>query len=319
MKILFLGTSSGVPSKQRNVTAIALREEKGKGWYLIDCGEATQHQMLHTNLSIIALKAVFITHVHGDHCYGLPGLLASAAMAGRTKPLTIIAPKEIEGWLNATRDFTGFHLPFALQFVDSHQLPQVELDAFNVSTHQLEHPVPSYGYCFTERYVESKLNFAKLEADGIPKGELYGQIKRGQNITRNGKTIQASDYLLPQATPRKIVIAGDNGNPSLLADAAIGATVLVHESTYTKDIAMKVGDQYGHSYAELTASFAEQVGVKNLILTHFSPRYQAHPQAKPSIVDVENEAAMHYSGALFMAKDFAEFALAKNGVLSAVE
>nr|MCH1932376.1 MBL fold metallo-hydrolase [Shewanella shenzhenensis] len=83
MKLQFLGTSAGVPTKQRNVTGLALSESEGKGWYLIDCGEATQHQLLHTHLTLNTLKAIFITHVHGDHSYGLPGILASAAMNGR--------------------------------------------------------------------------------------------------------------------------------------------------------------------------------------------------------------------------------------------
>ena len=92
MNLKFLGTSAGVPTKNRNVSGVALRESKGKGWYLIDCGEGTQHQVLHTKLSFHSLKAIFITHVHGDHCYGLPGILASAGMGGRKAPLTIVAP-----------------------------------------------------------------------------------------------------------------------------------------------------------------------------------------------------------------------------------
>ena len=93
MNLLFLGTSAGVPTKTRNVSGVALHESKGKGWYLVDCGEGTQHQVLHTKLTFHSLKAILITHVHGDHCYGLPGILASAAMGGRTAPLPLVAPR----------------------------------------------------------------------------------------------------------------------------------------------------------------------------------------------------------------------------------
>ncbi|WP_444997439.1 MBL fold metallo-hydrolase [Aliikangiella sp. IMCC44359] len=96
MELIFLGTSSGVPTKNRNVSGLAIKMQKNKHWYLVDCGEATQHQILHTKLSIKYLEAIFITHVHGDHCYGLPGLLASMSMAGKTEMLTIVAPKNIE-------------------------------------------------------------------------------------------------------------------------------------------------------------------------------------------------------------------------------
>lgn len=117
MDLIFLGTSSGTPTKQRNVTGLALAADSGKAWYLVDCGEATQHQLLHTPLSLNGLRAIFITHVHGDHCYGLPGLLASAAMAGRKDPLPIVAPKGIEAWIRATLELTAVFLPFALEFI----------------------------------------------------------------------------------------------------------------------------------------------------------------------------------------------------------
>ncbi|CAM3478313.1 Metallo-beta-lactamase domain-containing protein [Halomonas casei] len=102
MHLQFLGTSAAVPTKTRNVSGVAVHESesKGKGWYLIDCGEGTQHQVLHTKLSFHSLKAIFITHVYGDHCYGLPVILASAAMGGRKTPLTTVAPAGIKGGNN---------------------------------------------------------------------------------------------------------------------------------------------------------------------------------------------------------------------------
>ena len=109
MNIVFLGTSAGVPTKTRNVTGIAVREERGNGWYLVDCGEGTQHQILHTSLSINALRAIFITHIHGDHCYGLPGILASAAMNGRKAPLKIMAPSGVREWVEATQQHTQLY------------------------------------------------------------------------------------------------------------------------------------------------------------------------------------------------------------------
>ncbi|MEY4562043.1 MAG: hypothetical protein RLZZ618_1320, partial [Pseudomonadota bacterium] len=109
MDLLFLGTSSGTPTKTRNVTGLALIEEQGRQWFLIDCGEGTQHQLLRTGLSVNDLATVFITHVHGDHCYGLPGLLASAGMHGRRTPLTVIAPLGVEAWWQATVQHTQLH------------------------------------------------------------------------------------------------------------------------------------------------------------------------------------------------------------------
>lgn len=318
MNLLFLGTSAGVPTKQRNVSGVALRESKGKGWYLIDCGEGTQHQVLHTKLSLNSLQTILITHLHGDHCYGLPGLLASAAMNGREAPLTIVAPAGIKAWLDATCEATQLSLPFAWEFVCSDDLPSVEFERIAVTTYRLSHRAPSYAYGFTERKVESALDVDKLAQKGIPRGPLWGQFKQGFDIEFAGERLQSRDFLMSKHKPRKVVIAGDNDQPDLLSKACAGAQVLVHEATYTEAMAEKAGD-VGHSYAKQVAAFAESVALPNLVLTHFSPRYQLNPHASPSIEDIRKEAQRVYSGSLYLARDFGEFTLDKAGHFAEIE
>ncbi|SDN43298.1 ribonuclease Z [Vreelandella arcis] len=317
MNLLFLGTSAGVPTKQRNVAGVALRESKGKGWYLIDCGEGSQHQVLHTKLSLNSLKAILITHVHGDHCYGLPGLLASAAMNGRTEPLTIVAPAGIKAWLDATFETTQLSLSFDVEFVCSDELPSVEFERIAVTTFRLSHRAPSYAYGFTERKVESALDVDKLAQKGIPRGPLWGQLKQGADIEFAGERFKSRDFLISKHKPRKVVIAGDNDQPDLLSEACVGAQVLVHEATYTEAMAEKAGD-VGHSYAKQVAAFAEAVALPNLVLTHFSPRYQLNPHVSPSIEDIRKEAQCVYSGSLYLARDFLELTLDKSGHFSEV-
>ncbi|MDW0359240.1 ribonuclease Z [Halomonas venusta] len=317
MNLLFLGTSAGVPTKQRNVSGIALRESKGKGWYLVDCGEGTQHQVLHTKLSFHSLKAILITHVHGDHCYGLPGILASAAMGGRKAPLTIVAPAGIKTWLEATCEVTQLCLPFALEFIASDDLPSVEFENIAVETFSLSHRVASYAYTFTERKIDAALDMEKLAQKGIPIGPLWGQLKQGVDIEFAGEQLKSHDYLIFKNKPRKVVIAGDNDQPDLLSEACAEAQVLVHEATYTEEMAEKAGD-VGHSYAKLVAAFAESIKLPNLVLTHFSPRYQFSPNASPSIEDIRKEAEGAYSGSLFLARDFGEYTLEKTGYFSEV-
>ncbi|WP_346798747.1 ribonuclease Z [Halomonas sp. Bachu 37] len=312
MKLIFLGTSAGVPTKQRNVSGVALRESKGKGWYLIDCGEGTQHQVLHTKLSFHSLKAIFITHVHGDHCYGLPGLLASAGMGGRTAPLTIVAPAGIKAWLDATFDATQLCLPFALEFIASDNLPSLEFENMAVATFGLSHRAPSYAYGFTETKMDAALDVDKLAQKGIPRGPLWGQLKQGFDVEFGGERLKSHEFLIFKHKPRKVVIAGDNDRPDLLYEACAGAQVLVHEATYTEAMAEKAGD-VGHSYAKLVAAFTESVALPNLVLTHFSPRYQLSPHASPSIEDIRKEAQSVYSGSLYLARDFSEYSLDKTG------
>lgn len=313
MDIVFLGTASGTPTKERNVSGLALSVENGSGWYLVDCGEGTQHQLLHTPMSAKGLKAIFITHIHGDHCYGLPGLLSSAALAGRTAPLPVIAPHGIAGWLEATREMTQMHLPFELQFVATESLSAWNDGEVAVEAIPLSHRVPSYAYRFTEARQEASLDTQRLIREGVPQGPLWGKLKAGHSVAHEGRTLAGADYIYFPHPPRRIIVAGDNDRPELLREACAGAQVLVHEATYTSEIAAKVGDSVRHCSAEKIARFAETVQLPNLVLTHFSPRYQSDTGKSPSIADIRAEAASHYRGGLFLAEDFARYRLSKNG------
>lgn len=318
MDLLFLGTSSGTPTKTRNVSGIALLEETGSAWYLIDCGEGTQHQLLRTPLSTNDLQAIFITHVHGDHCYGLPGLLASAGMHGRKKPLTIVAPAGVEGWIKSTQQMTQLFLPFKLHFLATEALADWKINNLRVDAIPLSHRVPSFAYSFTEAEQEPSVDTEALARDGIPQGPLWGQLRKGINVVHDGRTLRSSDYLRFPHRPRRIVVGGDNDRPELLSEACRQAQVLVHEATYTREVADKVGEGVGHSTAAAVASFAQDIGLPSLVLTHFSARYQSDSSQSPSIEDIRAEAAAHYRGQLFLAEDFARYRLSKAGQLSRV-
>lgn len=315
MDLLFLGTSSGTPTRARNVSGLGLLEDSGKGWYLIDCGEATQHQLLRTPLTLHGLRAIFITHVHGDHCYGLPGLLASAGMTRRQEPLDIIAPEGIEDWLRATFAMSHTGLPFELRFHAVENLGQWRTPQVRVEAIALSHRVPSYGYSFTEARPDPKLAINRLERDAIPRGPFWGQLARGFDVEHEGRTLRSEEYLDFTRLPRRIVIGGDNDSPELLAEACRGAQVLVHEATYTEAIANAAGNQFGHSTAAQVATFAQQVGVPNLVLTHFSARYLPTPNHGHSIEDIRAEAEAAYQGRLFLAQDFMRLHLDRDGAL----
>lgn len=318
MDLLFLGTSSGTPTKARNVSGIALIEEVGSAWYLIDCGEGTQHQLLRTPLSVNDLKAIFITHVHGDHCYGLPGLLASAGMHGRKKPLTIVAPAGIENWIRATQQQTQLFLPFKLHFLATEALADWKINKLIVEAITLSHRVPSFAYRFTEATVEPVLDTEKLAREGVAQGPVWGRLKKGEDVVHEGRTLASRDYLRFPHSPRRVIVAGDNDTPELLRDACRQAQVLVHESTYTQEVGERIGEGVGHSTAASVASFAESAGLPSLVLTHFSARYQADPARPPSIEDIRAEAAAHYRGQLLLAEDFARYRLGRAGQLSRV-
>jgi ribonuclease Z len=315
MEITFLGTSSGVPTKNRNVSGLAIKKQDSKIWYLVDCGEGTQHQLLHTKLSLKNLKAICITHVHGDHCYGLPGLLATTAMSGRTETLTIIAPKGIEEFVRSTFALTDTHLSYEIVFVAVEQVNQpFTFDEFEITSIELSHRVPSFAFSFTECNLSKKLDMAKLEKLSIERGPLWGQLQKGESVTLdNGKVIEPNDCYLEDVKPRTVIIGGDNDTPSLLEEHARHACLVVHEATYTEEISQNVGPGPQHSSAKSVAQFAEKLGIKNLILTHFSARYQPDSENKNSIDEIKHEANRYFNGNLWLANDLDAFKLDKRG------
>jgi ribonuclease Z len=317
MEILFLGTSSGTPTKTRNMSALALRLTGSKHWSLIDCGEATQHRILQTSLSLATLRAVFITHLHGDHCYGLPGLLASAGMLNRTEALMIAGPQGTQRFVECVLDTTGLDLPYPLRFVDAEDLGTTRaLPDLDVQATALSHRVPSFAYSFTERTVENRLDVTKLNRDGISPGPIWSDIQHGNDTTTpEGRILLAREYLLAPRKARKVIVGGDNDAPALLAQEAVTADVLVHEATYTEEILAKVGPGPQHSSAKRVARFAQEAGINNLVLTHFSPRYQQNGKGL-ALSDLEAEARSVYHGKLFLADDLDRYVLNKDGVLT---
>lgn len=321
LTLTFLGTSSGVPTRRRNMSALALQTGPGASWLLIDCGEATQHQLLRVKLSVRDLEAILITHAHGDHCYGLPGMLASAAMHGRTTPLRLIAPQAVLDWVEATRRCGDLYLPYAvetlaLEHVMAHSeealAPFVlERPGLRVNVHALLHRVPSVAYRLELTQTHEHLDGNALRRLGVPRGPLWKQLQDGQDVRWQGSLVRSVDVVRRTVNQIRAVIAGDNANPEVLASACLDAQLLVHEATYTRPVLDKVGPDRMHSCAEQVARFAERTHLPNLILTHFSPRYD-HGDG---IEQLRTEARLHYAGRLHLARDFDQFQLNAEGEL----
>lgn len=307
LKLTFLGTSSGVPTIRRNVTALALHSTTSRDWWLIDCGEATQHQLQRIPLTVHDLAGICITHVHGDHSYGLPGLLASASMTGRKKPLLLIAPAGVKAWLDATILHTELFLTFDLIHIDVAGAQMVhQEEGLMIERFPLSHRVPSYAFRFSLEKRTWKVDGEALRACGVPPGPLWGALQNGRDVTLDdGRVLEAASFRTEHSERAVAVIGGDNDTPELLAQACEGANVLVHEATYTEAVLQKVGPGPQHSSVERICRFAAGIGVPNLVLTHFSARYD-NPEG---MAEVEAEARQHYSNTLHLARDFDTYEL----------
>jgi ribonuclease Z len=322
MKITFLGTSSGAPTRRRNVSATAIQPERGKAWILVDCGEATQHQLLRTALSPQKLAAILITHIHGDHCYGLPGLLASCQLNGRTAPLIIVGPPAVWEYLQAVIRITELRIEYPLIFETVDQSLSLEAAGFNIQAAPLSHRTECWGYRLEEARVALKLDIDRLQQDAIPPGPIYNRLQRGEDaVLEDGRLLCSHDYTHPSHKPRAAVISGDNDTPEALTELCQGINLLVHEATYTEPVLERVGPEPQHTSAARVARFAQSEAIPSLILTHFSPRYvqKSRHVRDQGIDEIESEARLYYSGKLILAEDFASVQVNHDGSLSTVD
>ena len=250
MEFIFLGTSAGCPTKHRNMTALALKQDQGSSWYLIDAGEGTQQQVLKTSLSLYKLKHIFITHMHGDHIFGLPGLLCSRNMSGCLDPIHIYGPQGIKGFILSALGPSQCHPEYDIIFHEiTKDRESFEVDDFKIKVIQLSHNITSYAYSFQEAEHIGKLDTAKAQAFGIPAGPLYGDLKNGKSITlENGNTITPSQVIGPNIKGRRFIIGGDNDSPGLLVPELkncdlpkdIGITVVMGvTSPYLESVSQK--------------------------------------------------------------------------------
>lgn len=274
MHLLFLGTGAGIPSKSRNVTAIALAlfAERGSFW-LFDCGEATQHQIIRSPLSLAKLDKVFITHLHGDHIFGLPGLLGSRSFSGVGRPLDLYGPAGLGPFVEAALTASQTHLSYPLEIHEIESGTIFEDDRFTVSCLPLQHRVPSYGYRVVEHDLPGSLNVAALAQLGIPPGPLYGRLKRGEMVRmEDGRTLEPADFVGSPKRGRVITILGDTRPSDNARKLASAADVLVHEATFASEAA-ELAPTYGHSTAIDAAEAARAAHTQQLVLTHISARY----------------------------------------------
>ena len=313
MQLTFLGTSAGKPTKERNVSALALEFEQDNKWYLFDCGEATQHQIIRSRLYIGKLDTIFITHLHGDHYYGLPGLLASKKLDAALKPLNIYGPKGIKKFLECVLDISPERLGYSLKIIEFEAEETFVFDKFSLKVLALEHSIESFAFYIKENDISDKINEKKLREIGLEPSPLYGELQRGNSIIFQGKKLEPGEFTLEPICGRSLIIAGDNSRPDILGRYLEDIDLLVHECTYTQE-------DYDHLQVKILHTTAKELGtvvqkrhVKNLIASHINPRYN-----KNSIMGVEviyNEIKHSYKGRLFIANDFDVYRLGRDSVV----
>lgn len=275
MEVTLLGTSSAIPVPGRNLsgTVLVLDQE----YVLFDCGEGTQFSIRKIQLHPSKIKTICITHLHGDHSFGLPGLLSGINYSNKSDHLTVIGPKGLKEILDVSQKHQQFFadFPFSVIELDFIETPEVvyETGKFQISAVSLDHRIPAFGYRFSEKPGSGQLNAELAGKLGVPKGPLLGDLKEGKPVRLpDGRVIHPSEVVGEPRKPRSFAYITDTRFCSRSVLLAANTDLLMHEATYLADLAMKA-DETGHSTALDAGKVAALAGVRELVLFHYSARY----------------------------------------------
>ncbi|ENH97403.1 ribonuclease Z [Gracilibacillus halophilus YIM-C55.5] len=281
MRVIFTGTGSGIPNKQRNVSGILLEilQESDAVW-MFDCGEGTQHQILHTPTKPRKINKIFITHLHGDHIFGLPGFLSSRSFQGGESPLTIYGPKGIDDYVEQALAVSQTRLTYDIHYEIIDEGHIFEDTNFRVFAKQLNHGIPSFGFRIEEKDLPGRLLVDRLKDVGVQPGPVYKQIKENDQVTLgDGTILDTKEFIGPPKKGRVITIFGDTMYQSSHIHFAQDSDLLIHEGTFSHE-QTELATQYHHSTTEQAAKLAKEANAKQLIITHLSGRFQAEDYPK---------------------------------------
>ena len=269
MEITFLGTSSAVHSQKRNHPSIALKAFGDI--FLFDCGEGTQKQLLFTTVSPMKISKIFITHYHGDHILGLPGLLQSMSLNGRENELTIYGPRGLDKIRDTIYSLGYCAIEYPIEFIEIDDGIVEETEEYIIRAQSVRHNVPALAYSIEEKKKPRFLREKAIEL-GVPVGPAFGKLHNGEEVEVNGKIIKPEQVLGPPRKGIKITYSGDTRPCEEMIMLAKDSTLLIHESTFIQQEAQNAED-YGHSTAYDAAFVARESNSKELFITHISTRY----------------------------------------------
>jgi ribonuclease Z len=285
MRLTFLGTAGSWPTRERSASAIAVALEREL--VLLDCGEGTQRQLFQSSASFMRVRRVFLTHFHGDHFLGLPGLIQSMCLNHREEPLDVYGPPDATEMVGRALRMGYFTLRFPLEIHALAPGSEVELPGYRVRTAAASHPVPALAYRIEEGPKRGRFDGALARSLGI-EGTDFARLEVGETVRVGGRVVHPEDVMGPPRPGRSIVYSGDTSPADPVARLAEKATILVHEATASQEIE-KEANEWGHSSARQAAECARTAGVGALFLTHFSARYK-------ELEPLESEARIVFPG-----------------------
>ncbi len=272
LRVVFLGTSGSVPTLKRSLPSVVVQGPRDQ--WMFDCGENVQRQMMGAKVSFHRKMKIFITHLHGDHVLGLPGLLQTMALMDRKEPVQIYGPVGLKEFLVCTKETLNFGLNYPVE-INQILFEGVICDEeeYSVIATKSNHAVESYAFAFVEKPRPGKFYPKQAVELGVAAGELWSKLQRGEEITlADGKVVKPSDVMGPMRAGRKIVYTGDTKPFETFAKFAEGADLVIHDCTFDDSLAEKAAVD-GHSTPSQAAGQAKAAEAKQLVLSHISARY----------------------------------------------
>lgn len=272
MQVIFLGTSGGIPTARRSLPAIAIK--RGAELILFDCGEGTQRQMILAKVGFCRKTRIFITHMHGDHVLGLPGLFQTMSMLDRTSRLDIYGPPGIRNFVEAIMQTVRFTLTFPIATHEVEEGIAYKDQEYEIHAAWVNHNVPTLAYALVEKERLGKFYPEKAKKLGVPEGPLWAKLKRGEEIRlKDGRIVRPNEVVGPPRHGRKIAYSSDTKQTDSVVNLAKNADLLIHEATLDDELREKA-EEDGHSTAGQAAEVAAKAKVKRLLLFHISARYE---------------------------------------------
>ncbi|MEA1905279.1 MAG: ribonuclease Z [Candidatus Hadarchaeota archaeon] len=271
MKLTFLGTGGSMPTAERGLSAIALK--RVGELLLFDCGEGAQRQMVRAGISPLKLDAIFITHFHGDHFLGLPGLVQTMSLMDRERKLEIYGPSGTETRVDALLRIPLYTLKFEVELRDLKTGQELRRGDYTIHTCELDHNVPGIAYALIEDRRPGRFDPEKAQELGVKLGPDFSRLQSGEEVKVSGdKAVKPEQVMGPPRPGRKIAYAGDTRPSERVVELARDADVLIHDCTLSDDLEERALES-GHSTPRLAAEVAKKAGVRKLVLVHVSPRY----------------------------------------------
>lgn len=275
LRLTFLGTGGGTPSISRGLPSIAVNYNGEL--ILFDCGESTQRQMMKAGVGFKSKFTIFLTHLHGDHVMGLPGLLYTLSMLDRREPVLIYGPKGVEDFIEMFQKTRYGKIGFEVEVKRTSEGLIHESRGFEIIALKSNHTIESYCYMFKEKNRVGKMNVEFLELIGLPRGPLWGKLQRGESIKYGDRIIRPEEAVGPPRPGRRMVYTGDTAPDPRIAEFAEDADVLIHDSTFDSSYEGEAAEQ-GHSTSSQAAEIARTARVRRLYLFHISPRYEGNSE-----------------------------------------